>query len=332
MEIVEKLQDKRNQSESGFDATIRQIEAQEDDLVRYISFVKSLKMESVKPEDTVFCGAGDSFACAKFAERLMNFKPRAFDPYDVVLYPEVVRDKKVFFISVSGRTKSNILAAKAAKRRGAREVIAITANPESELARSCSETIELRFSKSHGLTPGTNSFTTALIACGMLFKNPPKLDVKEMLESAKAWALEVTNSPSAAYHFVGSGSFYAVAIYGAAKIFEFAGGVADYQLTEEFSHLNLFSLQKGKTDQVVILRFGANDERAVSLDAYLTANRIKSVFVPIRAEKEHVLQRAVSYSIAIQCLALNVARSRGLQGPAFLLDQERLQISSKMIY
>lgn len=318
--------------DSSFESTIKQIEAQENDLVSYISYIRSLKLESVNPEDAVFCGAGDSFACAKFAERLMNFKSRAFDPYDVILYPEVVRGKKVFFISVSGKTKSNILAAKAAKRRGARETIAITANTESELARSCSDTIELKFSRSEGLTPGTNSFTASLLACGMLFKNLPKLDFKETMENAKKWAGEVADSPDAAYHFVGSGSFYAIAIYGAAKIFEFAGGAADYSLTEEFSHTNLFSIQKGKADRVIILRFGLNDEKATSLDAYLSANKITSLLIPIRAEKEHVLQRAVSYSIALQYLALNVARSRGLQRPAFLLDQERLEISNKMIY
>src|SRR5487761_1637498 len=121
-------------------------------------------------------------------------------------------------------------------------------------------------------------------------------------------------------------------IYGAAKIFEFAGGIADYQLTEEFSHMNLFSLQRGQADKVIILRFGLNDERATSLDAYLNANGIESLLIPIQAEKEHVLGRAVSYSIALQYLALNVARNRGLQRPAFLLDQERLEISNKMIY
>ena len=332
IEIVEELQDKGMQADTGFESTINEIEAQEDDLKGYISYIRSLKIESVKPEEAVFCGAGDSFACAKFSERLMNFKPRAFDPYDVILYPEVVRDKKVFFISVSGKTKSNILAAKAAKRRGARETIAITANPESELATCCSDTIELKFTKSEGLTPGTNSFTCSLLACGMLFKNPPRFDVKEMIANAKAWAAGVSDSPHSAYHFVGSGSFYALGIYGAAKIFEFAGGTADYQLTEEFSHMNLFSLQRGQADKVIILRFGLNDERATSLDAYLNANGIESLLIPIQAEKEHVLGRAVSYSIALQYLALNVARNRGLQRPAFLLDQERLEISNKMIY
>lgn len=320
------------QTDAGFGSTINEIEAQENDLKRYISYIRSLKIESIKPEEVVFCGAGDSFACAKFAERLMNFKPRAFDPYDVILYPEVVRDKKVFFLSVSGRTRSNILAAKAAKGRGARETIAITADPKSELATCCTDIIELKFSKSEGLTPGTNSFTCSLLACAMLFKNPPRFDVKEMIENAKAWAAGVSDSSNSVYHFVGSGSFYAIGIYGAAKIFEFAGGIADYQLTEEFSHMNLFSLQRGEADKVIILRVGLNDQKATSLDAYLNANGIASFLIPIRLEKEHVLERAVSYSIALQYLALNVARNRGLQRPAFLLDQKRLAISNKMIY
>ncbi|HKW03965.1 MAG TPA: SIS domain-containing protein, partial [Nitrososphaerales archaeon] len=211
------------EDQNGFEPTLNQIEAQEKALPEYVSYLKALKIENVRPEEAVFCGAGDSFACAQFVERLMNFKPRAFDPYDVLLYPEIIRDKKVFFISVSGKTKSNILAAKLAKRRGAKETVAITADPESELAKSCTGTIELRFSKSAELTPGTLSFTTSLLACGMMFKNLPKLETKDSIQRAKSWAQELSDAPISKYHFVGSGSFFAIAIYGAAKMFEFSG-------------------------------------------------------------------------------------------------------------
>lgn len=320
------------ENNNGFEPTLNQIEAQEKELSEYVSYLKSLKLETLRPEDAVFCGAGDSFACAQFVERLMDFKPRAFDPYDVLLYPEIVRDKKVFFISVSGRTKSNILAAKLAKRRGAKETIAITADPGSELARSCARSIELRFSKSAELTPGTLSFTTSLLACGMMFKNLPKLETKDSIQRAKSWAQELSNTSISNYHFVGSGSFYAIAIYGAAKMFEFSGANADYQLTEEFSHMNLFSIKRGDSDRVIILRFGLNDVKATELNEYLNAGGFSSFMIPVQAEKEHVLQRAISYSIAMQFLAYGAAKSRGLKRPSFLLDPERLKVSDKMLY
>ncbi len=160
---------------------LNEIESQETDLIRYVSYMKNLGIEKVKPEDTVLCGAGDSLACVKFTERLMKFRLRAFDPYDILLYPNAIRNKRVFFVSVSGKTRANILAAKSARHHGAKETIAITANPDSELARSCSRLIELKFSKYDGLTPGTNSFTTSILACATLFKNLEMLNVKGMI-------------------------------------------------------------------------------------------------------------------------------------------------------
>ena len=127
---------------ASFDSTIKQIEAQEYDIPGYITSLRSRKNESIDPRETVFCGAGDSLACARFVERLMNFEPRSVDPYDLMLYPRVARGKKVFFISVSGRTKTNVSAANALKSQ-AKETIAITSDPKSELATSCSEVILL---------------------------------------------------------------------------------------------------------------------------------------------------------------------------------------------
>jgi glutamine---fructose-6-phosphate transaminase (isomerizing) len=319
-------------SEAPFQETVKQMEAQTDDLTEYSSYLRSLKLENVRPEDAVFCGAGDSLACARFAERLMNFKPRSFDPYDAILYPDVFRDKKVFFISVSGRTKSNIQAANIARRKGARETIAITANPESELAKSCSDFIELRFTKSGELTPGTNSFTASLLACGMLFKNTLRIRAANAIANAKSWAKEIVTTSDSTFHFVGSGSFYAIAMYGAAKIYEFAGSAADYQLMEEFSHLNLFSLKGGNKDHTIILRFGSDDEKGKMLDATLTQAGFSSFLMPIEEEREHVLQRAIYYSIHLQYLALNIALLNGLKAPSFLTKTDSLKVSNKMIY
>ena len=285
-------------------------------------------MQGIEPEETVFCGAGDSLACARFAERLMNFEPRSVDPYDLVLYPRLARGKKVFFISVSGKTNTNISAATALKGQ-AKETIAITSDPESDLATSCSEVIQLEFEKARDVTPGTNSFTASLLACSMLFKKPPQIDVSAMLRQARDWASNVPES-RASVHFVGSGSFYAIAMYGAAKIYEFAGGLADYQLTEEFSHLNLFSTKKD--DLIVILTYGKEDEKATELHENLCKEGIKCEKLPLLSETEHVLQRAIYYSFCLQYLALTVALRRGFNGPAFLHDRKLLGISNRMIY
>ena len=311
-----------------FEPTLKQIQAQEFDIPQYISFLRSKKIQHVDPSEAVFCGAGDSLACARFVERLMNFEPRSVDPYDLLLYPRVGRGKKLYFISVSGKTQTNITAAAAFKEH-AKEIIAITANPKSELAKSCTEIIELKFTQSRGITPGTNSFTASLLACSMLFKTPPRIDVSKMLEEAREWALKIPKT-SGTFHFIGSGSFYAIAMYGAAKIYEFAGGAADYQLTEEFSHLNLFATKKD--DLVVILSYGKEDAKAAQLNSNLRNKVIKSEVLPLLSETEHVLQRAIYYSFCLQYLALYVAQGRGFKQPAFLQNKKLLDVSNQMIY
>jgi len=317
----------------GFDATRAQIEAQEKDIPEYSKYLSTLALGGLEPQDVIFCGAGDSLACAIFVERLMNLEPRALDPYDLVLYPEVLHGrKKAYFISVSGRTKSNIFAAKVAKKKGV-STIAITANAESELARSCSDVIELKFTRTESLTPGTNSFTASLMAVSSLFKIPPKMDLGKMMTQARDWAKKNSNGDGA-YHFVGSGAFYGIAMYGSAKISEFAGGQSSYQLTEEFSHINLFSMKRKRKngDRVLILRYGKEDQKANELDASLVAAGVDSVLLPIQEPREHVVNRAISYSIHLQYLALEVALRRGLKRPSFLVDEGLLRVSDRMIY
>jgi fructoselysine-6-P-deglycase FrlB-like protein len=319
----------------GFRSTLQEIEAQAVDLSSYYSYLKSLNLKKTAPEDCVFCGAGDSLACAKFAERLTNFRSRAFDPYDILLYPNVVKNKKVFFVSVSGKTRTNVVAAKSANQHGALETIAITANPESELARTCSRTIELKFWKAPELTPGTNSFTASLLASAMLFETPKNTDVKRLLEAARKSANSLSESmddfPEASYHFVGSGLYYPIAMYGAAKIFELVGTQAEYQLTEEFSHLNLFSVDK-KRSRIMIFPAGKKDAKSSRLCSLLKKCGFKTCIVPSFNEKIEPVWQSIFYSIILQYLALFIANKRGLERPAFLSNPVRRMVSDKMIY
>ena len=68
-------------------------------------------------------------------------------------------------------------------------------------------------------------------------------------------------------HFVSTGCLYPIAMYGAAKVFEFTGDRADYQLTEEFSHMNLFSMSDD--DCVILMKSDENDLTAGKLNQEL---------------------------------------------------------------
>ncbi len=322
----------------GFESTIQEIRAQAEDLIEYSKYLKRLGIKKQNPEETLFCGAGDSYACALFVERFENFKPRAFDPAELFQYPQAAKDKNVYFISVSGRTKANIEAARRVRNLASRRV-AITVNPESSLAKTCDDIIELKFTKSQGLTPGTNSFTACVLACSALFSDIPRLDVRGILRRAELWSqnLELKGDY---YHFVGSGPFYGLCVYGAAKIFEFTGFHSSYQLTEEFSHLDLFSLggkRNGskKKDLIFILRSEPKEERSRELHDLLSKEGVESFLVPTSGRgstQSEILERSISYSIYLQYLGLSAALQTGLSKPSFLLEKSLLRISDRLIY
>ncbi len=312
-----------------FESTIQEIEAQLEDLPSYASYLNSISIEKTDPAEALFVGAGDSLACARYIERLMNFKPRSMDPYDLFKAPEISRGKVVHFISVSGRTKSNIEAASSVKGV-ARDTVAITANPESPLAKICSRILELKFSKASGLTPGTNSFTASLLACYRLFhKLPDVFNLGAFSRHAKDWG-ESHSENAETVHFLSSGELFPIAMYGAAKVFEFVGGKADYQLTEEFSHLNLFSMNE--KDLVVILNDGTKDSTEVKLSEELNRGGFCAQLLSLDEGTSTQLEMAISGAIHMQYFALNMALRKGVNQPAFLENQKLLQLSNRMIY
>ncbi len=152
-----------------------------------------------------------------------------------------------------------------------------------------------------------------------------------MIQNAREWAKESATNLDGTCHFVGSGLFFPIALYGAAKIFEFTRGRATYQLTEQFSHLNLFSIDKEK-DSIFILRNRSDEEKAKTLDANLTSAGIRSNLLPLEGKRHSPIELAISYAIHLQFLALEISLRKGLDGPAFMLDKQILRISNRMIY
>jgi glutamine---fructose-6-phosphate transaminase (isomerizing) len=311
-----------------FDSTIREIEAQQNDLPEYSRYLNALSHDRINSGESIFVGAGDSLACAQFIERLRNFEPRAMDPYELAQNPQIARDKTVFFISVSGRTKSNIEAASAINGI-AKETVAITTNSESQLAKLCSSIIQLKFTKLPGVTPGTNSFTSSLLACSRLFGSiGAEFDLDSKMAAARHWAENHSENAKTVY-FLASGFLYPIAFYGSAKLPEFSGERAEYQLIEEFSHMNLFSMTK--KDLAIILKQGS-DPKAAQLCEELNRRGYCAELLELDEPNADPIEVAVTYSIYFQYFALNAALRKGLSKPAFLENPSLLDISNNMIY
>ena len=67
-------------------------------------------------DNYLFVGSGDSYISGLLASYESNFNYLCMDPAEIIINPNLCQDKRVCFISISGKTKENILAAKKAKK------------------------------------------------------------------------------------------------------------------------------------------------------------------------------------------------------------------------
>jgi fructoselysine-6-P-deglycase FrlB-like protein len=276
----------------------------------------------------VFVGAGDSFAAAKATEYLSGFRARALDPYDLLLNPRIAEGKHLYIISVSGRTRTNIEAAKAA-RGIARRTTAITSDVRSILAETCDDLIKLNFRKTVAVTPGTVSFTTTLLACCSRVRElPPIPDLGQVFDSCVKWSDTVELPTGGTVFIVGTGLSYCMAIYGAAKIFEVLGWKSQYQATEQFSHMELFSLSE--SDFVLLIPRSGADEKMAQLEDLLAGGGWNVAEInPI--ESDEVVHSIVT-AMHLQALVWRTALRLGLEECSFKKKEKHLRISDAIIY
>ena len=308
-----------------------EIKYQIDDLPAYSRHLRSL---DAPPDleraggNCVFVGAGDSFAAAKAAEYLSGFRAKALDPYDLLLKPTTVEGKHLFVISVSGRTRTNVEAAIAAHGI-ARRVTAITSDVHGALAEACDDVIELHFRKTGAVTPGTVSFTTTLLACYSRVRELPVMpDLGWAFDSSVKWSDTIELPTLGTVFIVGTGLSYCMAIYGAAKIFEVLGSKSQYQATEQFSHMELFSLSEG--DFVLLIPAPGADVKAAQLEDALTHGGWKVAKTSLNEGDEVV--HSILTSMQLQVLVWRTALRLGLEEFSFKKKEKHLRISDKMIY
>jgi fructoselysine-6-P-deglycase FrlB-like protein len=231
-------------------------------------------------------------------------------------------------ISVSGRTRTNIEAAKAA-RGIAKRVTAITSDAHSVLAESCDDVIELRFRKRGAVTPGTVSFTTALLACCSRVRELPMIpDLRPIFDGCVKWSDAIELPKAGTVFIVGAGLGYCMAIYGAAKIFEVLGSKSQYQSTEQFSHMELFSLLE--EDFVLLIPASREDRKLTQLESLLVGggwNVARTGMI----EGDAVVQSILT-SMQLQVLVWRTALRFGLEECSFKKKEKQLHISNKMIY
>lgn len=269
-------------------------------------------------EGSLFCGSGDSLAAAMLAESFSGYGVRAADPRELAANPEIMAGRTAYIVSVSGRTVSNIRVAELADRS-----VAITARPDSALARACDDIIPLSFENSDVTTAGSISFLNSALTCISLVSPVDLPDAGCILEQALESARSTTVSGRP--YILGGLHTYPLAMYAAAKFYEILGVPAAYERIEQFAHMGLFGSDAG--DTVIIMEPGDGQDRTDRALAGAGLNVVR----PDTGRRGR-LEEFLFYTFYAQLLPLQAAQGQGRTECHFMISEGQKRASDGLIY
>lgn len=280
--------------------------------------------------DLLFVGSGDSYAAGLAAQYASGGKAICYHPIDIVLNPELARNREVCIVSISGRTIANVLAAEQARKQGSR-TIAVTAAPASLLARKCDGVIELRFPATGIPSAGTISFTTSLLTCVLIATTlqMPAI-VRKLYARADVNAKRIARaigSEHSVFVVLGNGLLFPIATYGALKLNEVFGAKAFPYPTEEFCHTPVFSIRKRDT---IVVMAGDREQGTKDLNGRLRAEGFHSLYAGFDAHD--TVELLLQSTFFVQLLVLRLALRRKIADCYFVQKKQLLDISSDFIY
>ena len=302
---------------------VNTIEAYEYDIKLQSEFLKKFNKQKPQSENLqkniIFTGSGDSLASAKLAEVFSNFKVKSMDPLDLLKNKSLVKNKTVYFVSISGNTISNIKVAKVAKK-----AIAITSKPKSRLAKACSESIILQSPNSDVFTAGSISFLESALTCISLVKQIIISKNESIFKKAYDDAKKIKIGKR--IFVLGNMHTYPVAMYCAAKFYELLGYNAHFEQIEQFSHMELFSAKKGDTVIIFEEKNNHNSQLVKSLKK-IGLNVIQPTF-----NSKNKISQIIYYTFFSQLLTLFEAKKQKKKDCHFVLAKKLRNVSDTMIY
>ena len=315
------------------------IEAMQAEIEYQVQDLHKLDLSS-PVSNCLFVGSGDSYIAGLAAQYFSGSRAICCSPIDIIKNPLLVKRRNLFVVSISGNTQANIIAAKIAKKHGVGTISALTARSSSRLAKSCDQTIELKYKNTGITTAGTISFTASMIKCISLsteLQLPSNL--RKMYNRAENQAKQAiskiddksnSSSSSTSYFILGNSQLHAIAMYGALKFNEVFGAKAMAYPTEEFCHSPLFSIKE--TDQAIVLggeEDHDDDDNSSKLSKRLNEEGFASVHVGFKPTGIELLLQATFF---IQLFVLKLAQKYSLTSCYFLRNEKLLRVSSDFIY
>lgn len=283
------------------------------------NFIPLKPISISRQKNTIICGTGDSFAAALLCEAFSDFRIRAFDPLDLLKNKRFVKGKKLFLISISGNTVSNIELARRTKT-----TIAVTSNPNSRLAKACKKTVVLRYQNSGIFTSGSISFVAAALTCISLVSKFKIKNAAKLLAKARKVATSIHLKSKV--FLLGNLYTFPITMFGAAKLYEILGIDAHYERIEQFSHMGLFSTNSGDT----VIIFEEKNLHNSKLLEHLKRCGLK--VIRIQPPTKNKLEMALFFTFVIEYVAFYHAKRKNLNECYFVTARKLRNASSSMIY
>lgn len=317
------------------------IEAMQSEIEYQVQDLHKLDLSS-PVSNCLFVGSGDSYIAGLAAQYFSGSRAICCSPIDIIKNPLLVKRRNLFVVSISGNTQANIIAAKIAKKHGVGTISALTARSSSRLAKSCDQTIELKYKNTGITTAGTISFTASMIKCISLstelqlpsnlrkMYNRAENQAKQAISKIDDKSNSSSSSSSTSYFILGNSQLHAIAMYGALKFNEVFGAKAMAYPTEEFCHSPLFSIKE--TDQAIVLggeEDDDDDDNSSKLSKRLNEEGFASVHVGFKPTGIELLLQATFF---IQLFVLKLAQKYSLTSCYFLRNEKLLRVSSDFIY
>lgn len=299
------------------------IEAYEKEIRMQLGYLQNFKpqkiLSNIKQKKTIFCGTGDSYASALLGEVFSKFQARAHDPLDLLKNKSLVKNHDLYLVSISGNTISNIMLGRLAKNS-----IAITANHSSRLAQACNKVIPLQFENTRIQTSGSISFLASALTCISLVSRCQIRDALKILVRAKRISQKI--SLQGKVYILGNQNTYPIAFFFAAKLHEVLGIDAHYERIEQFSHVGLFSTNKG--DTVILLEEkNLHNEKLLKHLRNCGLNAIR-----IDPPKTNLLHKTIFFIFVSELVTLYAAKKKKKKECFFIEAKQLKDASSSMIY
>ena len=300
------------------------IEAYEKDILLQPEFLKKFqKQKSLSKniqKNILFSGSGDSLVSAMLAESFSDGLVSAVDPLDLYKNKNLAKSKHVYFVSISGNTITNVKVAKIAKKS-----VAITSKSKSRLAIASDQTILLNSPNNDVFTAGSISFLESALTCISLVKKINISRNSKIFYNAKETAKKFKLSKR--IFILGNQFTYPLAMYCAAKIYEVLGYDAHYVKIEQFSHMELFSANKGDT----VIIFEEKNSHNKTMIQNLKEIGINVIHSPGISPKEKISQ-TLYWIFFSQFLSLYEAKRKKKKDCHFVTAKKIRKVSNQMIY